>query len=67
LFSWLSLGKDPFSLYRDEAIMPAPSRKLPFYFLMLFLCLMILGINLGEVPVVMEKAVSICLSCIGIE
>jgi hypothetical protein len=46
--------------------MSAPSRKLPFLLFLLFVCLLVLGVNLGEVPVVLEKAVSICLSCIGI-
>ena len=42
------------------------SRKLPFFLFLLSLCLLVLGINLGEVPVVLEKAARICLSCIGI-
>jgi len=34
---------------------------------MLIFCLcLLLGINLGEVQVVLEKATAICLSCIGI-
>ena len=46
--------------------MQTRSRKLPFFLLLVFLCLLVLGINLGEVPVVLEKATSVCLSCIGI-
>jgi hypothetical protein len=46
--------------------MPSPSRNLPFLVFLLFVCLLVLGINLGEVPVVLEKAVNLCLSCIGI-
>jgi len=35
--------------------------------LMLIFCLLlVIGINLGEVQVVLEKATRICLSCIGI-
>jgi len=42
------------------------SRNLPFLLLILFLVLFIVGINLGEVSAVWEKAVRVCLSCIGI-
>jgi len=46
--------------------MEKPPRQAPFWILLLFVFLLVLGINLGEVPVVLEKAVSLCLSCIGI-
>lgn len=46
--------------------MQTPSRRIPFLLLLLFVGLLVAGINLGEVPVVLEKAVNICLSCIGI-
>ena len=46
--------------------MPSRPRKLPFILFAVSLGLLVLGITLGEVPVVLEKAVSICLSCIGI-
>ena len=46
--------------------MTTRSRQTPFLILLFFIGLLILGINLGEVPVVLEKATSICLSCIGI-
>ena len=42
------------------------SRKTPFLLLLLFLVLLLVGINVGEVSAVWEKAVRICLSCIGI-
>ncbi|MFO8031165.1 MAG: CD1871A family CXXC motif-containing protein [Desulfohalobiaceae bacterium] len=35
--------------------------------LLLFLMLLVLGINTGEVEAVLEKGISICLSCMGIE
>ena len=46
--------------------MSTPSRKLPFLLFLLFVCLLVLGVNLGEVRVVLEKAANLCLSCIGI-
>jgi len=46
--------------------MTASPRHLSFFLFFLFLCLLVLGVNLGEVPVVLEKAASVCLSCIGI-
>ena len=46
--------------------METPPRQGPFWILLLFVVLFVLGINLGEVPVVLEKAVNLCLSCIGI-
>jgi hypothetical protein len=41
-------------------------RKLPLFLLALFLVIMFVGLSLGEYAYVLEKAVSICLSCIGI-
>jgi hypothetical protein len=41
-------------------------RKLPWILLALFAAIMIAGLGLGEYRYVLEKAVSICLSCIGI-
>jgi len=42
------------------------TRKGGFFLLLLFLLFFVIGINAGEVSVVWEKAVNICLSCIGI-
>jgi len=42
------------------------TRKGAFLLLSFFLILLLIGINTGEVAVVWEKAVNICLSCIGI-
>ena len=41
-------------------------RKLPFILVMLFLALLVIGINLGDVSSVFEKAIRVCLSCMGI-
>jgi hypothetical protein len=41
-------------------------RKLPWVLLGLFLGLMIVGLLLGEYKMVLEKAVTVCLDCIGI-
>jgi len=41
-------------------------RKLPLFLFALFVVIMIAGLSLGEYAYVLEKAVSICLSCIGI-
>ena len=41
-------------------------RKSGFLLLLLFLIFLVTGINVGEVAAVWEKAVSICLACIGI-
>lgn len=41
--------------------------KAPYILLLLFLVLLLIGINTGEVASVWEKAVSICLSCMGIQ
>ena len=41
-------------------------RKLPLILFALFVVIMVVGLSLGEYAYVLEKAVSICLSCIGI-
>jgi hypothetical protein len=41
-------------------------RKLPLFLFALFVVIMIAGLSLGEYASVLEKAVTICLSCIGI-
>lgn len=41
-------------------------RKLPFFLILLSLLLFLAGLNLGEADFVWERAVQICLSCIGI-
>ena len=41
-------------------------RRLPLVLFGLFVVLMIVGLSLGEYAYVLEKAISICLSCIGI-
>lgn len=41
-------------------------RKLPIFLFVLFVVLMVVGLGLGEYSYVLEKAISICLSCIGI-
>jgi hypothetical protein len=38
----------------------------PFLLVLFFSLLIVVGINTGEVPAMLEKAVKICLSCIGI-
>jgi len=43
-----------------------PERAFPFLLIILFLVLILLGINLGEVAAVMGKATKICLDCIGV-
>ena len=40
--------------------------KTPFGLIVLFLILLLLGINSGEVAVVLDKATKICLSCMGL-
>ena len=42
------------------------TRKKPYVLMVFFLLLLLVGINLGEVPEVLQNAVNICLSCIGI-
>jgi len=39
---------------------------IPLTLLLVFCALLVIGINLGEVVVVLEKATELCLSCIGI-
>jgi hypothetical protein len=34
--------------------------------LILFICLLILGLNIGEVANILNSGTSICLSCIGV-
>ena len=41
-------------------------RKLPFILLALFAICIAAGILMGEYSVVLEKAVTVCLGCIGI-
>ncbi|UCE40537.1 MAG: hypothetical protein JSV17_13930 [Candidatus Aminicenantes bacterium] len=41
-------------------------RKLPLIIFVVFVVIMIAGLSLGEYAYVLEKAVTICLSCIGI-
>jgi hypothetical protein len=46
--------------------MSTKPRKLPFLLLFAFLALFLFGLNAGEITAVFEKAVTLCLSCIGI-
>ncbi|HUV50527.1 MAG TPA: CD1871A family CXXC motif-containing protein [Anaerolineae bacterium] len=46
--------------------MTSPKRTFPFLLIILFLILILIGINLGEVSTVMGKAARICLDCMGI-
>jgi len=41
-------------------------RKLPLILFVLSIALMVIGIKMGEYEAVLEKAVTVCLSCIGI-
>lgn len=41
-------------------------RKLPWVLLIVFLGIMVAGLLLGEYKTVLEKAVTVCLDCIGI-
>jgi hypothetical protein len=41
-------------------------RKLPWVLLTIFFALMVAGLLLGEYKMVLEKAVTVCLDCIGI-
>nr|QNO42358.1 hypothetical protein FFGIDPFI_00003 [Methanosarcinales archaeon ANME-2c ERB4] len=41
-------------------------RYLPLFTTIVFIALLVLGIWSGEVPVVWHKAITVCLSCIGI-
>lgn len=55
---------------KAEYILPdspiPPKRAFPFLLIILFLILILLGINLGEVSTVLEKATKICFECIGV-
>ena len=46
--------------------MATVKRRLPFILVILFLVLLVIGINLGDVSWVFEKAIRVCLSCMGI-
>lgn len=41
-------------------------KKIPWLFLTIFLTVMVLGLLLGEYKNVLQKAVMVCLACIGI-
>jgi hypothetical protein len=41
-------------------------RRLPWILLTIFLVMMVAGLLLGEYKMVLEKAVTVCLDCIGI-
>jgi hypothetical protein len=41
-------------------------RKLPFVLFLISLALMTAGLLLGEYKSVLEKAITVCLNCIGI-
>jgi hypothetical protein len=56
----------PFILTEQTDMNNTKSRKTPFLLLLLSLVLLLIGINVGEVSAVWEKAVRVCLSCIGI-
>jgi hypothetical protein len=45
---------------------PMKKRKLSLFLFVLFVAFMVVGLGLGEYAYVLEKAISICLSCIGI-
>jgi hypothetical protein len=51
---------------RDKESFMTRVRKRPYVLMVFFLVLLILGINLDEVPEVLQNAVNLCLSCIGI-
>lgn len=42
------------------------SRKLPWMLLALFAAMTLFGLLLGEYRTVLEKAVTVCLECVGI-
>jgi hypothetical protein len=46
--------------------MKKTTRVMPFYLLLFFLALWLIGLALGEPTRVLEQAKSICLECIGI-
>ena len=41
-------------------------QKIPFVIIIFFLLLMIAGLTAGEESMVLEQAIKVCLSCIGI-
>jgi len=41
-------------------------RKAPFVLIAIFILLFVIGIGVGEPTRVLEQAIAICLSCIGI-
>jgi hypothetical protein len=41
-------------------------RKKPWILFMVFLACLIFGLSVGEYRSVLEKAVTVCLSCIGL-
>lgn len=41
-------------------------RKLPFILFFLFIVLMVIGLIMGEYETVLEQAITVCLSCIGL-
>lgn len=43
-----------------------PIPKISLLLLIVFCLMLVIGINLDEAKVVLEKATEICLSCIGI-
>jgi hypothetical protein len=40
--------------------------KLTIWLLILFVCLLIVGLNTGEIANILNSGTSICLSCIGV-
>jgi hypothetical protein len=50
----------------ESAKTPRRARLAPFITILLFLIMGIFGIMTGEVGRVLEQAVQVCLSCIGI-
>jgi hypothetical protein len=39
---------------------------IPYLMVILFLLILVAGVNAGEVSAVWEKAITICLSCMGV-
>ena len=50
----------------DKENKPNPVRMAPFITILIFLVIGMIGITTGEVGRVLEQAVQVCLSCIGI-
>jgi hypothetical protein len=40
--------------------------KITLWFLILFICLFLFGLNAGEITNILNSGTSICLSCIGV-